>query len=148
MVVPPMFEEFGINAGFVEELHARYQQSPQAVDQEWREFFDSRENGRPNGLTTNGVAHDVARTVTRSEAPPPATTTTNGNGAPSFRPQALPSEAREQVAAAAAVQGRVYQLLNAYRVRGHLFAHVDPLGQPPDAAPELDLANFGLSTGD
>src|SRR5262249_17384082 len=32
----------------------------------------------------------------------------------------------------------------AYRVRGHLFAHVDPLGVPPQAPPELDLENFDL----
>jgi 2-oxoglutarate dehydrogenase E1 component len=44
----------------------------------------------------------------------------------------------------AAMQGRVFQLVNAYRVRGHLFAHVDPLGVPPTAPPELDLRNFEL----
>jgi 2-oxoglutarate dehydrogenase E1 component len=33
-------------------------------------------------------------------------------------------------------------------VRGHLFAKTDPLGTPPDAAPELDLSNFGLSASD
>ena len=31
------------------------------------------------------------------------------------------------ILAEAAIQARVYKLLNAYRVRGHLFAHVDPL---------------------
>ena len=36
-----MFDEFGINAGFVEDLHARYRQSPQSVDGEWRAFFDA-----------------------------------------------------------------------------------------------------------
>ncbi len=140
MVGPPMFEEFGINAGFVEELHARYQQSPQAVDEEWREFFDAREgNGHANGVNGKAVA-------LREVAPAPAPST-NGSVRPSRAPS-MPAEAREEVAAAAAVQARVYQLLNAYRVRGHLFAHVDPLGQPPDAAPELDLANFGLGSTD
>src|SRR5262245_18816779 len=41
-----MFGEFGINAGYVEELHARWRQSPQAVDADWRAFFDAYENGR------------------------------------------------------------------------------------------------------
>ncbi len=51
--------------------------------------------------------------------------------------------------AAAAIQGRVYQLLNAYRVRGHLFAHLDPLAMAVDDAPkELNLSNFGLSVED
>src|SRR5207244_2982831 len=51
----------------------------------------------------------------------------------------------ERLLAAAALQGRVYQLVNAYRVRGHLFAKIDPLGTPPEAAPELELSNFGLT---
>ena len=48
----------------------------------------------------------------------------------------------------AGVQGRVFQLINAYRVRGHLFANLDPLGQPPAAVPELELHNFGLGAAD
>ena len=61
----------------------------------------------------------------------------------------MPASSRdERLLAAAALQGRVYQLVNAYRVRGHLFAKIDPLGTPPDAAPELNLSNFGLSPDD
>jgi hypothetical protein len=46
---------------------------------------------------------------------------------------------------AVALQGRVSALINAYRVRGHLFAQIDPLGllEPPPF--ELDLAKFGLA---
>ena len=55
------------------------------------------------------------------------------------------AEAHERdVLAEAAIQARVYKLLNAYRVRGHLFAHIDPLGAPMLAPPELDLRNFDL----
>src|ERR1041384_3346732 len=47
------------------------------------------------------------------------------------------------------LQESVDELINAYRIRGHLFANLDPLGllQSPPAA-ELDLATFGLSTAD
>ena len=41
-----MFDEFGINAGYVEELHNRWLQSPQSVEQGWREFFEGM-NGAP-----------------------------------------------------------------------------------------------------
>ena len=124
-----MFEEFGINAGFVEELHTRWLQSPQSVEAGWREFFE-----RPNG------------------APPPATVeppvarkngTTNGNGAAAYR-QAV----RESVITATELQSRVAQLVNAYRVRGHAFAKLDPLEKEPEAHPELELSNFGLSAAD
>ena len=40
------------------------------------------------------------------------------------------------------------QLVNAYRVRGHLFARVDPLRLEAAAPPELELANFGLAEAD
>jgi len=55
---------------------------------------------------------------------------------------------RETVNVATELQGRVAQLVNAYRVRGHLFANVDPLGTTPEVHPELELANFGLTTED
>src|SRR5690606_41572468 len=31
---------YGANATFVEQLHARYQENPEAVDPEWRAFFE------------------------------------------------------------------------------------------------------------
>jgi 2-oxoglutarate dehydrogenase E1 component len=143
-----MFEEFGINAGFVEDLHARYLQSPQSVDEEWQRFFEARGRGQtPSG---NGAA-----------AQPAALPKANGNGgaakgaaiyangSAAQHVATAPAGARdERLLAAAALQGRVYQLVNAYRVRGHLFAKIDPLGTPPDAAPELDLSNFGLTEAD
>jgi len=128
-----MFDEFGINAGYVEELHARFLQSPQSVDPAWREFFEGR-----NGGTNGSVA------LVRA----PAVAKTNGNGAAASAQLLAPRADGESLLAAAAMQGRVYQLLNAYRVRGHLFADVDPLGSPPEAAPELDLSNFGLTADD
>jgi 2-oxoglutarate dehydrogenase E1 component len=138
-----MFEEFGVNAGYVEDLHALYQQSPQAVDESWRRFFadlpapstDSVESSASSGLPPVVIVPADARapvisSLTNGYSRAPATTTA------------------ESVLAAGVMQGRVYQLYNAYRVHGHLFAHVDPLGTPPEAAPELDLANFGLNAGD
>jgi 2-oxoglutarate dehydrogenase E1 component len=120
-----MFDDFGINAGYVEELHARYLVSPSSVEAGWRAFFDKLEleRGGANGHTTS-----VAPAV-------------NGK-------QVTSVAARRDTFEAAVMQGRVYQLVNAYRVRGHLFAHVDPLGSPPAARPELELENFGLSSSD
>ena len=44
---------------------------------------------------------------------------------------------------------RVQELINMYRVRGHLNAHLDPLdAEPPELHPELDIANYGLSIWD
>ncbi len=46
-------------------------------------------------------------------------------------------------------QIRVQELINMYRVRGHLNAHLDPLSsEPPPLHAELDLASYGLTIWD
>ncbi|MGH9269026.1 MAG: 2-oxo acid dehydrogenase subunit E2, partial [Acidimicrobiales bacterium] len=45
--------------------------------------------------------------------------------------------------------GRVWRLMNMYRVRGHLIADLDPLkSKPPRMHPELDPATYGLTIWD
>jgi 2-oxoglutarate dehydrogenase E1 component len=137
-----MFDEFGINAGYVEDLHTRWLHSPQSVEEGWRRFFE-------DGGTVRAVPDSPG--ITPAPANPKAA---NGNGwaatsaanGPANGNGALYREAvRETVIAATELQSRVAQLVNAYRVRGHLFADVDPLDNAPDAHPELELANFGLT---
>ena len=46
-------------------------------------------------------------------------------------------------------QVRVQTLINMYRVRGHLIAHLDPLdAEPPHIHPELDPLTYGLTIWD
>ncbi len=45
-------------------------------------------------------------------------------------------------------QGRVLQLINLYRVRGHLIADLDPIGSPTPYHPELDPATYKLTLWD
>ncbi len=46
-------------------------------------------------------------------------------------------------------QSRVFELINAYRVRGHLIADLDPLGwKEIQYHPELDIATYGLTVWD
>jgi multifunctional 2-oxoglutarate metabolism enzyme len=46
-------------------------------------------------------------------------------------------------------QIRVQELINMYRVRGHLNAHLDPLhSEAPALHPELDIASYGLTMWD
>ena len=45
-------------------------------------------------------------------------------------------------------QANVLQLINAYRVRGHMLADIDPLNMTTHYTPELDLENFGLTIWD
>ncbi len=117
-----MTGDFGVNAGYVEELRARFHASPEDIDPPWRALFEAQAEADREGASLTSP-------------------TSRGRGGGNGRP----ASTGEDLLAAALRQGRVYQLLNAYRVRGHLFAAVDPLGQPSDAAPELDLERFGLS---
>jgi len=46
-------------------------------------------------------------------------------------------------------QARVFELINAYRVRGHLIADIDPLGwKEVQYHPELDIETYGLTIWD
>ncbi|MGC8627401.1 MAG: multifunctional oxoglutarate decarboxylase/oxoglutarate dehydrogenase thiamine pyrophosphate-binding subunit/dihydrolipoyllysine-residue succinyltransferase subunit [Acidimicrobiales bacterium] len=46
-------------------------------------------------------------------------------------------------------QQKAERLVNAYRVRGHLIAHLGPLGwEEPQMHPELDIATYGLTVWD
>jgi 2-oxoglutarate dehydrogenase E1 component len=145
-----MFDDFGINAGFVEDLHAQYRQSPQSVEEHWRSYFASLERGAPAPAvlladTAGGGTNGSAAPHALLKIPPVPPSDVYLNGAPPIT-TALGRD--ERLLAAAALSGRVYQLVNAYRVRGHLFAKTDPLGTPPEAAPELELSNFGLTEAD
>ncbi len=123
----PMYDDFGINAGYVEELHHRWQQSPASVDEKWRRFFEG---------TGDGAAPAAA------PVPSPARP---GNG------HAGPAVAAVVATApvASEPQNRVAYLVNAYRVRGHLVADLDPLDSTPASGPrEIDLASVGLTEAD
>jgi 2-oxoglutarate dehydrogenase E1 component len=143
-----MFDEFGINAGYVEELHTRWLQSPQSVDEGWRLFFEEQATG-PQPSRGVGPAAAPDQVTAAAEG-----LSKNGNGwpasaVPGIGARALYRDAvRESVHAATELQNRVGQLVNAYRVRGHTFADVDPLENPPSAPPELELSNFALSEAD
>ncbi|MDQ3179333.1 MAG: 2-oxo acid dehydrogenase subunit E2, partial [Acidobacteriota bacterium] len=45
-------------------------------------------------------------------------------------------------------QAKVLELINAYRIRGHLLADIDPLNMTHYHASELDLENYGLTIWD
>src|SRR5260370_37966784 len=78
-----MFDEFGINAGYVEELHTRWLHSPQSVEEDWRHFFE-KGNGAPvaaaGAAVLPGSTHRRGPGTNRHppasplQAPPPPTT--------------------------------------------------------------------------
>lgn len=125
--------DFGVNAGFVEELYAQYQENPEKVDASWRSFFEAQ-RGLTAPVQASYPKNGAARTAPVAAYEPD---------------RKIPSPpSSQELMSKVVTRARVVQLVNAYRVRGHLFAHVDPLGVAPSAPPELDLANFELQESD
>jgi 2-oxoglutarate dehydrogenase E1 component len=159
-----MFDEFGINAGYVEDLHTRWLQSPQSVEETWRAFFEERDAGKIPVVARNGRASAVGPHVNGTGNGAATNGTTNGvvngnghaagngvaaiNGAAAVPDVVYRETVRDTVIAATELQNRVAHLVNGFRVRGHVFADLDPLGNPPSAAPELELSHFGLTEAD
>ena len=113
------------NAGFVEELYESYLDNPDAVEPQWRQYFDS--------LQAPAAHKDIAHSAIRQ-------TFKDGAGRPA-PPEATARAYRKQTA--------VLQLINAYRFNGHRRSDLDPLKryQRPEI-PELDPAFHGLDEAD
>jgi len=135
--------DFGVNQVFVEDQYERWRNNPAAVSPEWQQYF-ARLHGLPTPPTFQASAWS-------QPAPTPAPGGDgNGHAAIAFPPQtgfellSIPAPAQERLQAEI-LQEKVGELINAYRIRGHLFANLDPLGllQPPP--PELEIEHFGLS---
>ena len=136
--------DFGINIGLVEELFAQYQENPASVDASWKAYFDEqtgRAGGRrviEHGNGTNGAAHHAAQAAHQAVE--------RAFGVPLSAPAHKHDD--ESVLREIDQKSRVMQLLNAYRVRGHFYAKIDPLGGGMHEHAELDLDNFGLDEAD
>src|SRR5687768_13786952 len=101
-----------LSLGFVEALYADFLRDPASVSEDWARYFrelppDSAFRARPQ----LGPARPAPGLF---------------SGSPADAAAAPASESGER--RAAVLQDRVDQMVRAYRVRGHLFAQIDPLG--------------------
>ena len=95
----------------------------------------------PRGGSTSSCSARTASTTRSSRAS--ASRTSRRAGAPT----ASPLDDARTTAAEKVV--RVHQLINMYRVRGHLIANLDPLGRPRRArTPSSTSRHYGLSIWD
>ena len=122
---------------FLEELYADYLRNPQAVPPDWRKLFDQMHDGANDGFRPAAETVFPRRSIFHPSAFP------NGPMPPGSNQPASASPFDD-----AALQERVGRLMHAYRVRGHIVAHIDPLGLPRPKSPELDPAFYGLTDAD
>ena len=118
----------GSNAVFIEELYSRYLNDENDVDENWRNWFAELKNGAlepdQDHLAIQAQMKSAVMTRKRSDAAPTAT-------------------------APDAKQVSVLQLINAYRIKGHQKARLDPLGmyQNPEIK-DMALEGNNLSKAD
>jgi 2-oxoglutarate dehydrogenase E1 component len=138
----------GVNAEYIGHLFAKYQQSPQSVDQSWRDFFNGLNDSEldilremhgaswtPQENRKDGRAFEASQTAEKAQA------------AAAQEPQTQSSAVDIQQAVRDSI--RAIQLIRAYRVRGHLVADLDPLGlREHDIHPELNPEHYGFTARD
>jgi 2-oxoglutarate dehydrogenase E1 component len=119
-------------------------------------------NGTPNGRNghepaqarangTNGTSHQVAAAPASMAFDRPSMVEDVFGGASSMVPPAVASSGATPAydqAALSQYQERVTALVQGYRMRGHRFAQLDPLGLMNSDASELSLERFGLAEVD
>src|SRR3954469_11892546 len=118
-----------LNAGYAAALLEDYLENPSAVPQEWREMFESA----PDALfdAYPGLKILLEQLGENGHG--------NGNGgttvAPALQPVAPAAEPDEELLGGVAAS---MALVKAYRMHGHLAAHLDPLGSDPPGDPALE----------
>src|SRR2546422_10280178 len=117
----------GLNAGYAGDLLEDYLENPDAVPSEWRRLFES---GDSEVVASNPGLVRLLETLE---------TQANGQPAAALRPEEQPAAPAEPITdellggVAAAMA-----LIKAYRMHGHLAAHLDPLGSEPPGDPALE----------
>src|SRR5947207_11344425 len=124
---------FGGNAPFIEDLYEKYLANPQAVPEEWREYFDRMQ------VLPGATVKDVARAPVERSYVGRAKAGVLG-GTKTLRAEPVTPE-RLQVAA--------LLLVTAYRISGARWATVDPLKRMPrPSQPELEPGFYDLAEAD
>ena len=149
---------YGGNAGYVEDLYARFEHDPDEVDVQWRDFFQSLKDEKASALR---IAHGPS--WKRQDWPQPAhgelLSALAGDWDEVRKTVGDKLAARAQTAgvelSAPAVQQatrnsiRALMLIRAYRARGHFHADLDPLGlEPPKDEQDLDPRSYGFTDAD
>ncbi len=117
----------GENAAYIEELYELYLEDPQRVDENWRQIFDQLPTLSSTSIEQSHrpVIEAIKASVNKTRARIVAGSSSNPK------------------------QFKVLQLIEAFRLRGHQEAKLDPLGLwNREAIPELSLVYYDLGDAD
>jgi 2-oxoglutarate dehydrogenase E1 component len=149
---------YGGNASYIEDLYARYEKDPQAVDSEWREFFGSLQDSSdavaklargPSWKRPNWPARESGDLVSALTGEWAETAKALGDKLKATAQTRGVELSAEQVQQATRDSIRALMLIRAYRIRGHFHAKLDPLELEPEAPEEeLDPRTYGFTEAD
>jgi 2-oxoglutarate dehydrogenase E1 component len=149
---------YGGNAAYIEDLYAKYEVDPAAVDAEWRAFFQSLKDDkadvaknargaswqkpnwpqRPSGDLV--AALDGQWAETEKKLGEKISTTARAKGVELTSADVMQAT-RDSIHA--------LMLIRAYRMRGHFHAKLDPLElEPENNEQELDPRSYGFTEAD
>ena len=143
---------FGTNSAFIEQLYQRYLTSPSSIDASWQQFFSELGDEADAVVAEVRGAPWAPRGSLESKTDDPYTAGDDGqsvlDGA-RRAPAALGAVSSAQVRQATLDSLRALMLIRNYRVRGHLYAKLDPLDlQKTVSHSELDPHTFGFTEAD
>jgi len=149
----------GGNAGYLEQMQARYAENPASVDPSFRAYFDSlgEESSHAQKMAKGPAWKRAAWPIDDTSELTSALTGDWSNGAaatkdsaPKARSANTGSDLSQDEARLAAQDSlNALMLIRAFRVRGHLIANLDPLGlQKPEPHPELRPETYGFGPED
>ena len=149
---------YGGNADYVEDLYARYEADPNAVDAEWQLFFQSLKDDRADVVkSARGPSWERPDWPRRADGELVAALAGDwrevGNAVGDkvkARAQATGVElSPAHVQQATRDSIRALMLIRAYRARGHFHANLDPLGlEPRHDEQDLDPRSYGFTDAD
>jgi len=156
---------YGGNADYIEELYAKYEDDPNSVDPQWRDFF-AKLGDNADDVKKNAEGASWTRKNWPIAANGELISALDGNWAEvekhvtdKLKGKAAKGEAKgatgaaltsEEITQAARDSVRAIMMIRAYRMRGHLHANLDPLGlsEKPNDYNELEPENYGFTPAD
>ena len=149
---------YGGNADYIDALYARYETDPQAVDAQWRSFFESLKDDRKD-VAQNAQGASWQRGDWPALPRGDLVAALDGDWDETGKAVGEKLQAKAQTKGVELTAGHVQQatrdsvralmLIRAYRMRGHLHANLDPLGLEPRKDPEeLDPRSYGFADTD
>ncbi|MHA1523688.1 MAG: 2-oxoglutarate dehydrogenase E1 component, partial [Alphaproteobacteria bacterium] len=148
---------YGGNAHFIQDLYARYQKNPEAVDAGWRDFFATLKDGEETPGSDDGPSWARADWPLVANGEMVSALDGDWSGLETQISAKISDSAAkaggelssEQIRAATLDSIRALMMIRAYRMRGHLAADLDPLKlEPKTNHPELQPSTYGFMEGD